>query len=145
MSIPTYAFTWEQGDDLTINMVYKQGTAGSEAAVDLTNYAIRMDIRTADTTRTLVYTFNSEDITEIPSVDNTGSSDNEATLGSDGTINIVVPRSLTLPGGAIANYISATSTNALIYDIFLRNKSTNKQNKILAGAITVNRSVTLWA
>jgi hypothetical protein len=125
-------------------MIYKQGVAGSEVPVDLTNYAVRMDIRTADTARTYVYTFNSEDITEIPSVDNTGSSDNEAVLGSDGSINIVVPRSLTLPGGTVANYITASNTNALIYDIFLRNKTTNKQNKILAGSISVNRSVTLW-
>lgn len=144
MSVPSQPLTWEQGTDLTISLVYKEGPPGAEVPIDLTNYAVRMDIKTTEVAGTHIFTFNSEDIVETPPVDTTGSSDNEATLGSAGQINILVPRALTLVDGALYTYLNNNVTG-FFYDIILRNKTTNKQIKILKGTITVNRGVTLWA
>lgn len=131
-----YDFTWEQGEDIEINVTYKQGTPA--VAVDLTGYNVRMDIRDSSDNR--LYTLNSADIVEVPSVDNTGASDNEATLNSSGLISITIPRSATIGSGALV----ATLGQTLKYDIFLRSPS-NKQKKILKGEAVVNPSVTRWA
>lgn len=140
MTISTYNWTWQEGEDLIMSLIYKAGPTGSEVPIDLTGYQLRMDI--VDNTERL-FTFNSDDIDES-GVDIVGTADNEATLGSDGTINIVVPRSLTLPGGAVALKFVGISPLTLSYDIFLRNPA-GLQSKILRGSITVERSYTKWA
>jgi hypothetical protein len=133
MTIPTYAFVWQQGEDGQINMNYTQ----NDVAVDLTGYKLRMDIRSQSDT--LLYTFNSSDITEVPSVDNVGAGDNEAVLGSDGTINIVIPRAASLGSGPLAAHLD----EPLSYDVFLRDTA-NLQRKILRGTITIEPSETRW-
>lgn len=136
-------WTWQEGEDLVMSMVYNEGPEGAEVPVNLTGYKLRMDVaNTTDGTR--VFTFNSDDIAGDPLVDSVGPADNEATLGTDGSINIVVPRSLTLPGGAVAAlYVGSDTALLLNYDVFLRNPA-GLQSKILRGTITVERSYTLW-
>lgn len=140
-----YNYTWDQGADLVLTMVYKVGPdAASAEAVDLTGYSVRMDIRKDTIDGTRVWTFNSADIAGDVAVDVTGPADNEATLGADGTITINVPRALTLPpSGAVYTQLVAGS-NTFAYDVFLRNAA-NKQSKIMEGTITVVKSATLWA
>lgn len=134
--VPTYAYVWEQGADLVMQMVYKTGAdVGSATPVDLTGYNVRMDISDG-TTR--VYSFNSVALTDVTPTDSTL----EATLDSSGNINITVPRSLTLTGGAVYTAMNAGKT-VFFYDVFLRDPS-GKQKKILSGQITVNKSYTLW-
>lgn len=141
-AVPVYNFVWEQGSDLNIPLVYKSGPQGAETPVDLTGYKLRMDVSSAGAR---VYTFNSDDITDLDGNGTGTDSDliDEAVLGSDGSINIAIPRSLTLPGGVIYTEM-AGGKNVYTYDIFLRDLS-NHQTKILSGTITVNKSVTLWA
>lgn len=143
MAVPTHDYTWEQGTDLDINLIYKEGPAGSETPVDLTvaGTEVRMDIA-LDGQR--LYTFNSAAIADIDGSGpgTTGDTDLEAVLGADGSINIAVPRSLTLGTGPIAAQMSS-GKYVFDYDLLLR-KSTGKQMKILSGKITVNKSVTLW-
>jgi hypothetical protein len=134
MSIPTYDLVWQEGEDGQINLIYKL----NDTPVNLTGYKLRMDVRDASG-GTLLFTFNSDDIVETPPVDVTGSSDNEAVLGSDGSINILVPRAASLPGGPLATSIGTI----LNYDIFLRD-TTNKQRKILRGTIQLEPSSTKW-
>lgn len=141
MSVATYQWTWEQGEDLVMSMIYKEGPSGSEVPVDLSGYSLRMDV-THNATR--VFTFNSADISGDPTVDVVGPADNEATLGSDGSIRIAVPRSLTLPGGAVYAIMTSGAPLVLNYDIFLRDGS-NLQRKFMQGTIQVNPSFTLWA
>lgn len=146
MSAPNHDFTWEQGSDLVLSFVYKEGVDQASATpVDLTNYSLRMDISTQTATPTRVFTFNSDDIVATPTVDETGEADNEAVLNADGTINITVPRTLTLEGGAIQAQMDAGNT-VFDYDIFLRDNTVapGVQKKILRGTITVEKSVTLW-
>lgn len=139
MAIATYNWTWQEGEDLVMPFVYKAGPDGQEVAVDLTGYQLRMDVVSGGNR---LFTFNSDDIDET-GVDNVGPADNEATLQSDGTINIVVPRSVTLPGGAIAAVFVGSEALVLNYDIFLRNPA-GLQSKIMRGNITVERSYTKW-
>lgn len=124
-----------------MSLIYKEGPTGSEVPVDLTGYSLRMDVVQSGV-GTRVFTFNSDDIDD-PAADNVGPADNEAVLGSDGTITIVVPRSLTLTGGAVANLFNASDSLVLNYDIFLRNPA-GLQSKILRGNVTVERSYTKW-
>lgn len=146
MTVSAYSMTWEVGEDLDLSFTYKVGPSGSEEPVDLSSiYSVRMDIRSNDNSFGLLYTFNSDDITESPSVDDPGSSDNEITLGSDGTISIRIPRSVVLPGGAIYDYMIANNVSNYAYDIFLRNTDLDTQKKILKGTIGINQSVTRWA
>jgi hypothetical protein len=138
LAVGTYNYTWEQGDDLPVQIIYNEGE--TPTPVDLTtDYAVRMDIRVATVTGALVYTFNSVDIEELDPQDTTL----EVTLGATGEINIVVPRALTLIGGAVYDQI-LLNQNVFFYDIFLRKISTDRQSKILQGTITVNRSATHW-
>lgn len=133
--VPSYDYDWEQGADLVFTMTYAVGADEDSAdPVDLTDYSIRMDISDG-TSR--IYSFNSDDLTSP--VDNI----DEATLGSDGSINIVIDRSLTLTGGAVFTAMAAGKT-VFFYDVFLRDGD-SKQKKILKGTITVNKSYTLWA
>lgn len=133
MTIATYNWTWQQGEDLLMDFVYKEGPVGAEVPVDLTGYALRMDIVS---NKTLIFTFNSDD-------EDTETSD-EVTLGADGNISIVVDRDLTLPGGAVFDLLAAaTPVSVFPYDVFLRNPA-GRQQKILKGTITVETSYTLW-
>jgi hypothetical protein len=133
MAVLTYNWTWQQGEDLIMSLVYKAGPAGAEAPVDLTGYSVRMDLAHAGA---VVHTFNSADLDP--------ETEDEATLGSDGTIQIVVDRALTLTGGTIEPLIPASGPLVLTYDMFLRSPS-NRQTKILRGTITVESSITQWA
>lgn len=141
----TFNYTWAQGEDLNIQMVYKEGPAGAEVPVDLTLWSLRMDIVTLTGTRR--YTFNSADIADVDP-DTVGAqpdSTKESTLGTGGAISILVPRTLTLPGGALYTDISAPTPQLIFnYDVFLRDAA-GKQRKILKGTITVEKSYTLWA
>ena len=143
MAAPTKNYTWGQGEDLTIDIIYKEGPVESATPVDLANYSLRMDI-VENGTR--LFTFNSEDIVPSdPAVDQTGAADNEAVLnygGELGAIHIVIPRHITLPGGEL--FTSLASNNVFDYDIFLRNDISDTQAKILRGQITVEPSHTLW-
>lgn len=128
MAIPTYNFIWQQGEDGQINMVYSAGDPPTP--VNLTGYSLRMDV-TVPGGSTPLYTFNTND--------SVGGTVDEATLDAAGNINIVVPRSVSLPAGELAGYIG----QPLNYDIFLRD-ATGKQTKILKGTLKYEVSVTLW-
>jgi hypothetical protein len=141
-------FIWPQGEDLKVELIYKEGPDGSEVVVPLnTGYAVRMDIVNA---ATRLYTFNSEAIADVDPIITAAQPDNvvEGVLSSGAgdtpNISITIPRSLTLPGGAIYTAFSGVPTQALNYDIFLRNKNTDTQVKILQGTIVVEKSYTLW-
>lgn len=139
----TQNYTWEQGDDSEVELVYKEKADADSPAtpVNLTSYSVRMDIaKQSDSVR--VWTFNSSDNAGTSPIDEVGPADNEVTLGSDGTISIIVPRSLTLPGGAIHAAVQS-GTLVFKYDVFLRTPA-GKQKKVLQGTITINPSVTLW-
>jgi len=140
--VATANWTWQEGADLVMSFIYKEGLEGDEMPVDLTGYQLRMDVVSASER---VFTFNSDDIDDV-AVDVVGLSDNEATLGSDGSVKIVVPRALTLPGGPVFDLFPVDPQASLLlnYDIFLRKIATNTQDKILRGTITVERSYTLW-
>lgn len=140
MTVANYNWTWEQGADLVMSFVYKEGPDGEEAAKNLTGYSLRMDVLKKGAR---VFTFNSHDIPGNEAVDVVGPADNEVVLGADGAVTITVPRSLTLPGGAVFAVMETGKPLVLDYDIFLRNSS-NKQDKILRGTIVVNGSYTLW-
>lgn len=140
MSVAEQNWTWEQGADLVMSMIYRTGPQGEETPVDLSDYSLRMDV-VYNGTR--MFTFNSSDIPGDTSVDQVGPADNEATLGNDGTIRIAVPRSLTLEGGALFDSIVPNSILVLQYDIFLRDGS-GLQFKLMKGTISVNPSETLW-
>jgi len=147
MTVPTYDTTWTQGADLEMRFQYLEGPDGSEVAVDLTGWKLRMDIKATDVFGSRVYTFNSDDIAATVNdegvVDVVGNADNEAVLGTDGYINITIPRTLTLPGGEVYEFMQDGLT-VFNYDVFLR-RPTNKQFPVLKGSITVERSTTLWA
>ena len=143
--VAAHNYTWEQGEDLILAMLYKQGPVGAEVPVDLTGYSLRMDIVTPNGERR--YTFNSDAVADVdpttPELE--GDTNTEAVLGADGTINITVPRTLTLPNGELYSDINGTTPLLTFnYDVFLRNPA-NQQKKILKGQITVEKSYTLWA
>ena len=141
----THNYTWAQGEDLEMAMVYRQGPEGAEEPVDLTGYSLRMDIVTLASERR--YTFNSADIADVDPVTPGSIPDTtkEATLGSDGEISITVPRTLTLPSGELYADITGNPPQLTFnYDVFLRNPA-GKQRKILKGSIVVEKSYTLWA
>lgn len=146
----TQNFTWDQGADLVFALNYKEGaTADTAVLVDLSSgYAVRMDL-VIPATRQRVYTFNSDNITDVDpfSSGNQGDTTLEGALtsGGDGkgNVQISVPRSLTLPGGVVYDNVTSGVTT-FNYDVFLRNTGTNHQAKILTGAITISESWTLW-
>lgn len=149
-------FTWDQGADLDIKLIYKEGaTAETAAAVDLSaNYSVRMDI-VVPATKERVYTFNSATIADVDPITAGNQADsvieNVLSSGAGGTPNITirVPRAATLPGspnGAIYTKMTDNQTpiTTFNYDIFLRNTTTDKQAKVLTGTITIAASYTLW-
>lgn len=132
MSVPTHDFLWQQGEDGIIPIVYKDS---NNNPVDLTGASLRMDVA-AQGSNSPLYTFNSSEVDDELDPDS-----DEATLGgAAGTINIVVPRSVTLGTGALSSSIGS----ALVYDIFLR-RADGTQKKLLSGTITIAPSVTKWA
>lgn len=145
-------FTWDQGEDLDVQLIYKEGAdAASAVAIDLSsNYAVRMDI-VAQGTKERLYTFNSDDIADVD-LGTTGDQPDtlkEGTLtsGAGGTpnISITVPRRITLPpDGELYTHLASGGSTVFNYDVFLRNTTTNKQVKVLTGTITVSESYTLW-
>lgn len=140
----TYDYTWNQGEDLTISLIYKSGPAGSEAAVDLTLYALRMDI--AAPNGKILTVLNDESIadTDPYTAGSQADTNYEVTLGAAGQISISLSRALTLPGGAFERYLNANPAQTTFsYDIFLRDAG-SKQSKILYGTITLVKSVTKW-
>lgn len=147
----TANFTWGQGEDLTVALIYKEGPVGNEVVVDLSSgYEVRMDI-VVPATKQRVYTFNTAALDDVDSETPGDQPDAvvEGTLGSgsggSANINISVPRSLTLPGGAVFTLFDGNpGVSVFGYDIFLRNTVSDKQVKILTGTITVEASNTLW-
>lgn len=132
---------WEQGEDFTMHLVYKE----NDQTVDLTGYQVRMDIA-PEKTPGVVLTLNSHDVdatdAEGNPLDTEGPHDNEITLDEEGNINIFISRYVTLPGGVLGNRLP--TTNVFVYDLFIRELSSNRQKKLAKGTITVNKSVTLW-
>jgi hypothetical protein len=147
----TVNFTWAQGEDLPVALRYREGPDGSEVVVDLTTgFAVRMDI-VVPATKERVYTFNTEAIADVDPITVGAQADSvvEGVLsdGAGGSANIefAVPRTITLPGGTVYAKMTATpAVKVFGYDIFLRNKTTDKQSKILTGTITIEDSNTLW-
>lgn len=147
-------YTWPQGADLWIRLRYKEGTTAQNAvALDLSNgYAVRMDL-VIPGTKTVVYTFNSADIVDTDPVvpGDQGDTNKEMYLFVDtepkGNIQIKIPRSLTLPGGAIYErmYDPDEPSSAFEFDLFLRNTVADEQWPIHDGLIIVSESKTLWA
>lgn len=142
MATPVYNPLWPQGEDLVFTLIYEEGPEGSLVPVDITGYTVRMDLVNPQNDNAVVYTFNTAE-QEDP---------DEVTIqpgAVTGLINIVVPRSLTLPGvpdnGAVYDLMEAeTPVTVFNYDIFLRNTD-DKQKKLLRGTVTIEPSYTLWA
>lgn len=146
MSAPLLNVTWQQGEDLVFQMVYKEGlTEVTTLPVDLTGFSVRMDVRNDVGLR--LYTFNSHSLQDLDPITAGDQPDptTEAVLNSAGEIKITVSRVLTLPPtGPFYQQLSApTPKDKFDYDIFLRNTS-DLQTKILRGQITLEKSVTLW-
>lgn len=132
-ALVTKNYTWNQGEDGVMRFTFKRGESQATATpVDLTEWSLRMDIGTQTTPS--IYTFNTNDGDPL--------TEDEAVLGSDGSITITVPRSVTLPAGTLGGMLS--SQNVFNYDIFLRDDN-DKQFKFASGTVTVEKSVTLWA
>lgn len=147
MTIPTNVVTWEQGTDLVLKYIHRTGvSADSMTPTDLTGYSVRMDIRATNVTGERVYTFNSDAIVDVDPIEVGDQADDvtEAVLGADGSINITVPRELTLPGGAIYEKMTGDpAVTVFVADIILRDTD-NKQSKLLSLTISVNPTATLW-
>lgn len=130
---------------------YREGATAETAVVkDLSSgYSLRMDI-VVPATKERIYTFNTEALADVdPGAPTVPDSVVDATLtsGAGGTANItiVVPRSLTLPGGAVYTKYTANPPVALFnYDAFLRHTASNRQVKVIKGTITIGDSFTLW-
>lgn len=129
-------FEWYAGNDFAFDVYY----AIDGVAQDMTNYAVRMDIAALDSTgkagRALI-SLNSEDIQS--DLDTAGAGDNEITLDTNGKIHINVSREVTLSDLPLND-----TKNVFGYDLFLRDKVTEKQQVLLYGQILVTRSVTQW-
>lgn len=139
----THDVVWEQGEDFMMHLVYKE----NDTPVDLTDYEVRMDIAPATPANALpILSLNSADFTgtgegDVP-LDAEGGGDNEVTTDTEGNIFITVGRNVTLPTGIIGTRLNIGTK--FVYDIFVRDTTTNRQKKLAKGGITVNRSVTLW-
>ena len=135
--VATKDFEWYQGEDLEFDVYY----AIDGVAQDMTNYEVRMDIATLDSTGKAgapLVSLNSDDFDG--STDEPGDEDNEISLDTNGKIHVVVSRNITL------NALKANEAqNAYAYDLFLRDRATNKQRPLLRGTILLTRAVTQWA
>lgn len=124
-------FTWPQGEDLIIELRYKEGPNQNRAVpVDLTGgYTARMTIANPGSPQTPLLVLDSTpEFGGIVLL----SGNNEP------NIRITLSRTHTLSGGPFA------AGGGFGYDLFLRN-SQNVQVKILEGIINVRRSYTQWA
>lgn len=121
-------FTWPQGEDLYIDLRYKEGpNTKSSVAVDLRNgYSAKMGIAAPGST-TPIFTA-STDGGQIVLL----SGNNEP------NIRIRLDRSITLTGGFGA------AGGSFAYDLFLRNGN-GDQIKVIEGTIHIKKSVTQWA
>jgi hypothetical protein len=134
-------------------MIYKEGaTVETAVAKDLSSgYSLRMDL-VVPATKARIYTFNTVAMTDVdPGAGTVADSVVEGVLtsGAGGTpnINILVPRSLTLPpSGAVYQKLIDTPTPVSLfnYDVFLRHIASDRQAKILKGTISIEESYTLW-
>ena len=134
--VATKDFEWYQGTDLEFDVYY----AIDGVAQDMTNYEVRMDIATLDSTGKAgpaLVTLNSDDVDS--STDKPGEEDNEISLDTNGKIHVVVSRNITL------NELKPNDAQSVYaYDLFLRDKATNKQKPLLRGNILLTRAVTQW-
>lgn len=137
MTVPSHTYDWEQGTDLVLRFVYREGeTPATAIPVNLTGYSLRMDGRAGSIIGDVVWTFSSIDDADPTTI--------EATLGTAGQITITLPRSLTLPGGAVYVKMNGNpSVTVFVSDIILRDLE-GKQAKILSATISVKPSATLW-
>ena len=174
MAIQEYNPIWQQGDDLTFGIIWSESVGSSgpqpvdfeDGGPDGTSvYSVRMDIVSDEGVR--LYTLNSDTIVDADPAEEGDQEDAvpvdivtaegvdrtieplEIYLLNGGIINVVVDRSLTLPGGAIYDLI-AEGITLFNYDVFLRtapvsDPTLGRQKKILKGQITVEGSWTLWA
>lgn len=137
-------YSWGQGEDLQISLVYKSGPVGSEVAVDLTSYSLRMDIAGPD--GKVLTVLNDKAITDTDpyTAGNQSDTSYEVVTNSGGTGGILISlsRALTLPGGVFYRYIQ-TGVEDFEYDLFLRD-STGKQKKLIQGTISISKSITQW-
>lgn len=140
----TYNYEWNQGEDLLIALVYKSGPVGSAEPVDLNLYSFRMDIVAPNGK---VLTIINDDTIADTDPYTAGAQEDaayEVTMNNLGEIRIDLSRALTLPGGAFYKYLNANpAVKTFSYDMFLRDNN-GKQKKIMAGTITIERSVTHW-
>lgn len=130
-------FEWYMGEDLTFDVYY----AIDGVAQDMTNYVVRMDIAAMDVTGKAgapLVSLNSDDF-DGPT-DKPGAEDNEIVLDTNGKIHVVVSREVTL-----SELRANEAQNVYAYDLFLRDKATNKQRPLLRGTILLTRAVTQWA
>jgi hypothetical protein len=144
--VAVYDYTSSQGEDLTIEFVYKEGEVGSATPVNLSNHLFRMDLAGPD--GKVLSVMNNAALADADPYTPGNQADNgiEVTLGADGTVRVELPRTLTLPGGALYKYINANPPQRVFtFDAFVRDTANNKQIKILAGTITFERSITHWA
>lgn len=122
-------FTWPQGEDLYIDLRYKEGPSQSKAvAVNLASgYSAQMSIASPAAP------------TNIPLTLASGGAIALSTGVNEPNIRIDLNRSHTLTGGVFA------AGGAFVYDLFLRNDTTGDQIKVMEGTINVRKSVTQWA
>ena len=140
----TKNFEWNQGEDFLIALVYKSGPVGAAVPVDLNLYSFRMDIVAPD--GKVLTVINDDIIADTDPYEEGAQEDTsyEVTMSDEGEIRIDLSRALTLPGGAFYKYIAASPpVRTFSYDMFLRDNN-GKQKKIMAGTITIERSVTHW-
>lgn len=140
----TYNYEWNQGEDLLIALVYKSGPVGESEPVDLNLYSFRMDIVAPN--GTVLTVINDDTIADTDPYTAGAQEDAayEVTMNNLGEIRIDLSRALTLPGGAFYKYLNANpAVKTFSYDMFLRDNN-GKQKKIMAGTITIERSVTHW-
>lgn len=103
-------YTWDQGADLVIALIYKKGPVDSATPVDMTGYSVRMDIVAQSGQR--LYTFNSAELDDVSNIETPVPDTNtEFKLGPDGLIRLTVPRSITLPGGRVVPVTNRQSTS----------------------------------
>lgn len=141
----TWDFTWNQGADFLIELNYKAGPTGAAVSPDLSLWKFRMDIVGPD--GKVLSVLNDESITDTDPITAGAQADStyEVTMDTSGNIRVDLSRAHTLPGGALYKYIIANPpVRTFAYDMFLRDTA-GKQTKIMAGTITVERSVTYWA
>lgn len=126
MTVREESFEWNQGEDFEFTITY----AIDGTAVDLTGFDARMDIApyTAFGYGKPLLTLNS------------AGEETEMTLTNNGNIVVRVDRQHTY--GVLG--VGRDTVLIYAYDLFLRERETQKQKLLLRGQIVLNRSVTQW-